>query len=139
MSVDFSGKSPTARHIALSLEDPAGMNLSNTNARAFFELLGWNACDGDGSLIGEQSITRAKRAILRAREDFDHRAPALVRETEIAYGPPRLDASGRLLELRPIRMLSFGLTADDLRSYLDRFEALVQALADLGATTIRWS
>ncbi len=143
MSVSFSGLDSTRPHpkfegtwtaVRLSdndddFEEP---NFSNTNARAVLDLLGLPFEDGTGAA----AISDVRRAIMRARATFEKRAPALVREDEVQYGRP-VDRGG-VVELRPLRMLSFGLDAEGLRSRLELVAAYVERVAARGATHLSW-
>ena len=121
---------PAAIHFEVG--DPRNVNWSNANASILFALLGVGE-----SLIGEAPLPDVRRGIIRARATFDTRAPKLARPDAVAYGAPRTCDDGTV-ELRPIRMLSFGLDEEGMRTRLVAFERAVEALADLEATHIAW-
>jgi len=115
-------------------EDPRWMNLSCMNARTFLVFLG---IEFGEDLYGEMPIPEIRRMILRARNTFDRRAPHFVRSPETIHGTPRSNPDGTV-SLRPIRVWIGGIDKDYLARQLDRLEVLVEALAERGATHLRW-
>jgi len=125
------------------------LNLNNVNARALLALLGWAAAPsriplgeirvgeptGEFDLWGERTLPDARRAVMVARATFDRRVSALVREDDC--GAPRVREDGAV-EMRPVRVQSFGLDAEGLRDRLESFAALVEEGGTLGAVKVTW-
>lgn len=111
-------------------DDRPSLNLANSNARALLQAMGLDSEE----LYGECSIADARRAIMRARNtdvsDF-------TRAEEIVHGKPREDAEG-VIQLRPVRMVSFGLDVHGLNDRIDRFADMVEEGARKGARGIFW-
>jgi hypothetical protein len=116
------------------LDDPRAMNLANDNAAALFGLLGLHA---DDDLCGEAPLPEVRRAIIRARATFERRVGAFLRDGAVVYGRPRVGDDGTV-ELRPVRVVAFGIDEQYLWRQLDRLEVLVAALAERGATHLGW-
>jgi len=129
MSVDFYARGErtetlcdgTVVHPYLSLVSE--LNLANSNARAFLSLLGLESEEDQYSsvLTGEVTLPEAKRAWMKANASFEAKAKNFVREDE-THG----------------NFFSAGLSADQLRSYLERFRLLVVEAGDFDATHIYW-
>lgn len=105
-------------------------NWSNANARLVMSLLGFEAVD----LCGEASIAECRRAVMLARA---RGAGAYTREDEIGHGAPRTKEDGTV-ELKPVRLHSFGLDEAGVRERAEVFAAFVEVAAGLGATHIHW-
>lgn len=103
------------------------------NATAMCALLEF----GD-STSGSVDIPTARRAVMRARALFDSIAPNYTREEEWSYGSPRTGSDG-VIELRPLRAFTGGLTVEDLWTRLKTFAAYVESAAKAGAIRIQWS
>ena len=127
MSVDFYARGArsetlcdgTVVHPYLALE--AELNLANTNAKAFLDLLDLDT-DEDlyGSVLtGEVTLVEASRAWMKARARFDQLVVKHTRDS---------DQDGNFY--------TAGLDAAQLRSYLDKFRALIIEARDFDATHI---
>jgi hypothetical protein len=152
MSVTFYGVDRRRPHprilgfhyvIDYQSDDPQFMNLSSVNTRALLALLGFAPMPPEGPildrpvfneshdtpdyLVGERSLLECKLAILRARKSFQRLAATLTFPDQQAVG-----AQGA-------RLYVFGLDAEGLRSRLERFAEVVDALGTRGATHIVWS
>ena len=77
MSIIFFGKRADGERIVLDLDNPAHLNLSNENARAFLLLLG---LDDTQVLSGEMTLPDARVLVRRARRE------ALERKTMAGLG-----------------------------------------------------
>lgn len=108
-------------------------NLANDNAARLLSLLGL----GRDDLIGNLDLPSARRAVIRAKAQFNRRAPALVRPEERLYGAPHTQSDGTV-ELHPLRVVSQGLSADQLYARLITFEQLIVEASQQGATHIHW-
>jgi len=94
---------------------------------------------GDASspyeLAGEAALPIMRRALLRARNTFDRRAPYFVRELEVLRGTrPGPGGTTALCE----RVVSGGLSAERLAQYLTALEALCAFAEQQRATLIVW-
>ncbi len=127
MSVTFAIKS-----LPVDYEDGSThLNLANANARALLAALG---LETDEYLCGQCTVAEARRAVMRARNtNLSH----LERAEERRYGAPRRREDGSV-EMRPLRVLAYGLSADGLLERVARFERLVAHAAELGAAEIYW-
>ena len=150
MSVSFTGSDHTTlevtsygsfpRRVYLhsgpddDFSDPRSMNLSSVNARTFLAFLG---IDSGEDLYGELTIPDARRAIIRARATFDHRAHNFMRDQEVTHGAPRINDDGTVT-LRPVRLWVGGIDEEYLARQLGRLEVLLEALAEKGATHLGW-
>jgi hypothetical protein len=105
-------------------------NWSNGNARLVLNLLGFSGDD----LYGEATIVECRRAVMRARS---RNAEQYTRPEEIVYDAPRVNEDGTV-ELRPVRVYSFGLDAPGVCERMEAFAAFVEVAAKLGATHIHW-
>jgi hypothetical protein len=114
--------------------DPRNFNLSNMNGRAFLDFLGLESEDGP---CGEASIADMRRAIFRAVNTFDRAIKPFTRETVTEYGTHRVNDDGTV-ELRPIRVVEFGIDESYFAQRLAQLATLVEALAARGATHITW-
>lgn len=106
------------------------LSLCNTNAYALLRALGLLA-----SPHGEAAVARVRQGLVRARNVSLER---YTREGEELYGAPRSREDGTV-ELRPLRMVAGGLDLAGIHDRLNRVEAVVEAHAAAGATTICWS
>ncbi len=111
--------------------------LGGVNARAFLVLL-----DLDSEyLIGEITISEARRALMGARARFDRVAPVLVRE-----GVDLVSPRGTAIRADGVVELTGGryrgnvgaLDLEDLEGYVGRFSVFVEAAARGGASSISW-
>jgi hypothetical protein len=116
--------------------------------RGFFGIYGWNignavamfgllGIEGDPD-YGSITIADARRAVMRATALFERKAPQHTRPSETRYGAPREAVDGSI-ELRPIRVVSGGLTVEQMRDKLTTFGQYVEAAAQAGAARIQWS
>lgn len=105
-------------------------NWSNANAQAVLGMLGFS---GD-RLYGEATLAECRHAVMRARAQGFR---AHTREEEVTYGAPRANADGTI-ELKPVRMLSFGLGEAGLIERVECFAQFVEVVAALGATHVSW-
>jgi len=110
------------------------LNWANSNARAVLNVLGLPGYDED-TLAGEATIVVCRRAVIRANatESLD----AYTRPGAVEYAPPREHEDG-VVELKPVRMVSFGLCEEGIRERVDAFAAFVEAAAGAGALGISW-
>lgn len=110
------------------------LNWSNSNARAVLSVLGLPGYDED-TLAGEATIAECRRAVIRANatESLD----AYTRPDAVEYAPPREHERG-VVELKPVRMVSFGLCEEGIRERVDAFAAFVEAAVSAGALVISW-
>ena len=115
-------------------EDPRSMNLASANGRAFLAFLGFDPGVGPD---GEVTIAEMRRAIFRAVNTFDRTVKGHTREEVAEYGSPR-EIDGGIIEMRPLRVLSFGIDEEYFSRQLARLSILVEALAARGATHIAW-
>lgn len=112
------------------VSDRIELDLNEGNAAALFAALG-----PPRDPIGELPIVTIRRAIIRARNvDLERHA----RAPEIEYGKP-MDQGDGVVEMRPFRGLTVGLTGDQLRERVDRLARVVEEGARHGATMVRWS
>jgi hypothetical protein len=129
MSVDFYARGArsetlcdgTVVHPYLALESE--LNLANTNAKAFLDLLDLDT-DEDlyGSVLtGEVTLVEASRAWMKANARFEQLVTKHIREEE-----------------QDGNIYSAGLTSRQLRTYLDKFQALIVEARDFDATHIYW-
>ena len=91
---------------------------SNSNAEALLTLL------------------EVQRAIAKAKSSFKKEAGKYTRETEIGYGPPREEDG--VVELRPLRYVSYGIDERYLATQLERLEEYMGRLAEAGAERVGW-
>lgn len=106
------------------------LNWSNGNARLVLSMLGFSGDD----LYGEAPIADCRRAVMRARS---RKAEQYTREEEIVHGAPRTNEDGTV-ELKPVRMHSFGIDAEGILHRVNAFAQFVEVAAKLGATHIHW-
>lgn len=105
-------------------------NVSNEMAKVLLALFHLEGMDGS------MSLAEARRGIMRARSKSDI-SEYVVPEDRV-YGKPVVREDGTV-ELRPLRMLSFGVSSDRILDRLQAFINFVEESAHLGATTISWS
>jgi hypothetical protein len=110
--------------------DAPSINWANANAHAVMGVLGFTM-----DYYGDMPITEARRALLRGRNRSD--LSAYTRPVERIYGQPRANEDGSV-ELRPLRMHTFGLDTEDLASRVEQFASFVEESERRGATQISW-
>ena len=86
MSISFYGLTADKKPIMLEHEDPAFLNMSNGNARAFLAFL---RLLGSDEPWGDASIPDARRAVMRARATFDRNVDNFTREGSDTQRPGR--------------------------------------------------
>jgi len=118
------------RYAEVEIPETWQFNWSNRNARLVLALLGLE----DPYLSGEASVAECRRALMLARS---RDASAYTRGEEVEYGAPRPNEDGTI-ELKPVRMLSYGLDSEGVRHRMEAFAQFVEVAAKLGATHIRW-
>lgn len=144
MSVSFGGTNSTVlrngypSRVRLPGEtedalDPREVNLSNMNAAAFLRFLGIDPGSEQG-LCGEITVPEARRAIIRARATGDRKVGGFTRESR-SYGNLVVDG---VVQLGVPRVHEQGIDESYFKRTLARFEVLVEAVAELGATHISW-
>lgn len=110
--------------------DKPYVNWCNGNAVVMIRVLGLR-----GAEHGDASIAEARRAVIRATSRSD--LSAYARPDEHVYGQPRTDENGTI-ELRPLRVVSQGLDAGDIKERIEQFAEFVEESARRGATRIWW-
>lgn len=110
--------------------DRPELNLANLNATALLSAL---ALANDFG--GQVSLADARRAVMRARARKSLAPFGFA--SEAVHGAPRTNEDGSI-ELRPLRVHSFGLDADGLKDRVERFASFVEESASRGATVIFW-
>jgi len=113
------------------------LNLSNMNACSLLKLIGLEPMGPDG-MVGEVTVPEMRRAIMRAVNTFDKRAPGCVRAEEVVYGKPRENDDGTV-ELHPVRIHSRGIDEAYLSERLAQLATCVETLVKKGATHIVWA
>jgi hypothetical protein len=124
MSVTFYGLTADRRHIVLDIEDPAFINTTCSNARAFLAFL---AIEPGDDLSGETSLPEARQAIVRAKATFDRTVSGFTREPCDTKRPGRC------------RVIEAGIGPDYFERRLDDFEKFLDAVAERDARSIYWA
>jgi len=112
-------------------DDAPRLNLNEGNAVLLLKVL-----DLPVDCWGEITLAEARRAVMKARSRKN--LSAFERDTKAVYGAPTTDENG-VVELRPLRVHSFGITEAGLRDRIERFAELVELGASRGATKITWA
>ncbi len=120
--------------VAQDVDFPS-LNLSNENAKVLFTILGLNINSSDG-MVGEMSISEARRAIIRAQSRKS--LEKFVRPEEKTFGKPR-EISPGVIDMKPLRFFHFGLPLEKLQRYIKTFAEFVIEVSRRGATKIFWS
>lgn len=123
---------PFCRGTGVDLEpvsDLPELNWCNANAAAMLRMLGLT-----DEPYGEVALPEARRAIMRASNRSD--VATFARPEEVITGAPRVN--GAVVELRPLRMVICGLSADQIQDRLQAFADFVNDSAARGATKIFW-
>ena len=123
MSVTFYGRTSDGTLIAIDLDDPAYLNLSGANARAFLGFLG---VEPGANLSGQVGLPEARRAVIRASATFERRVCRYTRKASNTKRPGH------------VRMIEGGVNEGYFRRRLDDFEVFVGVLAERVATSICW-
>lgn len=123
VSITFSARAADGSMITFDIEDPAHLNMSNANARAFLSLLRLNPGAGPD---GEVPLAAARRAVMRGRATFQRRAS---RFTRLPTDTTRPDQP---------RVVEFGIDEDYLARRLEDFERFLLTVAERGAVSISW-
>jgi hypothetical protein len=122
MGIEFNGLNAQNEFVVLADDDIRRLQMSNSNGRAFLEFLG---VDPGEHVQGQLSVPDARRAVVRARALFEKRVDE--------FTAPR----GR--DRKNPQIFLVGRDRSQMADYLERFERLVEALAELGATQISWT
>jgi hypothetical protein len=117
VSVTFSGVG-----VHVDLDSEHYFNLANGNARAFLGFLG---IDSD-ELYGELPIPAVRQKIMVARATFDRKVDDFTRPGSDTKRPGQC------------RVIEGGIDRDYFERRLREFAALVEELAQKGATHISW-
>ena len=123
MSATFYGRTASGQAITLDVEDPAYLNMSCGNGRAFLLFLG---LEPGAEPSGEIILPDARRAIMRARATFERRVWRCTREDSDTKRPGQA------------RVIEGGLDEDYFARRLNDFEMFVGVVAERGATSIGW-
>jgi hypothetical protein len=110
------------------------LNVANDNAHRLLELLRLATPDGD--LMGEVTLPEMRRALMRARNTFDQRAPSLTRAPSTLRGHRTRDDGTHALMTRAT---VGGLSEARLAEYLTALECLCAYAQAHGATVIQWA
>lgn len=108
------------------------LSLCYANARLVFAFL---ALDVDPE-FGEVALPVLRRAILAARARGG--AERFERAEQTTHGAPRANADGTI-ELRPLRVHSFGLDAEGLLARVEILERIAVEATAAGATHLSWA
>jgi len=124
MSTTFYGRAADGEPIMLDHEDPAHLNLSCCNARAFLSFVGLDAGLGPS---GEVGLPLARRAIMRARATFDRRVGSYTRQMSDTRRPGRC------------RVVVAGVDEAYFERRLADFERFLGEVVERGAISIYWA
>jgi hypothetical protein len=113
-------------------ELPETINFANANAAAILTLMGYS---GDQLYHHSVPISEFKRRLIYANNRDKSR---VERSDYIEHGKPR-EISPGVIEMKPVRVMSKGLSVDDIQERLDRLFAFVKEAEDNNATEIYWS
>jgi hypothetical protein len=123
VSITFYGRRRDGSSVFLDIEDPNWVNMASANARAFLALLGLDPGSGPE---GEATLPQVRRAVIRARATFERRAPRFTR------------APTETTPLGTCRVFVGGIDESYFERKLDDFEKFVDAVVEMGATSISW-
>jgi len=107
------------------------INWSNGNAAAVLSAMGYRR---EELYAGDVPISEFRRAYIRA---LNKDLGSYVREEEIGYGKPREVEPG-VIDLKPIRFMSAGLSKDQIKSRLDQIGSFLNEAIENKATRISW-
>jgi hypothetical protein len=132
-SMTLRGMGAKRAYERVEIPDAYDFNWSNGNAAKVLALLGLASED----LAGETSIEECRRAVIKATARLNGSAQEYTRPEYVEYGSPRENEDGTV-ELKPVRILSFGLDEAGLKSRVDCFSQYVEVAANAGATHVMW-
>ena len=107
------------------------INLSNANAAAILSAMGYK---DDELYSGNVPISQFRRSYIKA---VNKNINLYSREDQIQYGKP-IEIEPGLVDLKPIRYMSFGLSEEDIKKILNTFGNFIAEAISNNATIIYW-